>query len=55
MVLVLVTYYFGDAAGQGFIHGAAGILLFVIALLSLFIWDRLLGLFFDHKQSRRTA
>ena len=55
MVLVLVTYYFGDEAGQGFVHGAAGILVFIIALLALFIWDWLLGLFFDHKQKRKTA
>ena len=30
-VLVLVTYYFGDEAGQGFVHGFAGILLFMVA------------------------
>ena len=46
MVLVLVTYYFGDEAGQGFIHGAAGILLFIVALFSLYIWDLILGLIF---------
>lgn len=46
MVLVLVTYYLGDEAGQGFIHGLAGILLFVVALVALFIWDLILGFFF---------
>ena len=25
MALVLITYHFGDAAGQGFLHGAAGL------------------------------
>jgi exosortase B len=30
--LVLVTHHFGDAAGQGFMHGFAGIVLFVVAL-----------------------
>jgi|SRR6202142_2615178 exosortase/archaeosortase family protein len=45
-VMVLVTYYFGDEAGQGFVHGFAGILLFVIALLFLFALDWVLGLFF---------
>lgn len=39
IVLVLITYYFGDAAGQGFIHNAAGILLFVMALLFLYSLD----------------
>jgi exosortase/archaeosortase family protein len=32
MVLILVTYYFGDEAGQGFVHGFAGMVLFVVAL-----------------------
>jgi exosortase B len=43
MVLILVTYHFGDDAGQGFLHGAAGIVLFVVALLDLFALDSLLG------------
>jgi len=42
MILVLVTYYFGDAAGQGFAHGFAGMVLFVIALTILFGFDSLL-------------
>lgn len=43
MTLILVTYYFGDEAGQGFIHGAAGILLFVVALLCLIVLDSIVG------------
>ncbi|MBX9660999.1 MAG: exosortase B [Nitrospiraceae bacterium] len=41
--LVLVTYHFGDEAGQGFLHGFAGMVLFVAALLSLFLLDSLLA------------
>jgi exosortase B len=44
MVLVLVTYHFGDAAGQGFVHGFAGIVLFVAALLLLIAADGLITL-----------
>jgi len=44
IILVLVTYYFGDAAGQGFLHGFAGLLLFLIALGLLFALDSLLRL-----------
>lgn len=44
MILVLVTYHFGDAAGQGFVHGFAGMVLFVVALLLLFGLDANLGL-----------
>ncbi len=43
LVLVLVTYYLGDEAGQGFLHGTAGILLLVIALMCLFGLDEVLG------------
>jgi exosortase B len=32
MILVLVTYHFGDEAGQGFVHGFAGMVLFIVAL-----------------------
>lgn len=44
LVLVLVTYYFGDEAGQGFLHGFASIALFIFALSSLLVLDALLGL-----------
>ena len=33
MALVFVTYHFGDDAGQGFLHGAAGIVLMLVALV----------------------
>ena len=36
LVLVLVTYYLGDAAAQGFLHDFAGLLMFAIALLAVF-------------------
>ncbi len=36
MFLVLVTYHFGDAAGQGFLHGFSGMVLFIIALILIF-------------------
>lgn len=46
MILVLVTYYFGDAAGQGFVHGFAGMVLFMIALMMMLAVDKLLNVFF---------
>lgn len=33
MVLTLITYHFGDEAGQGFLHGFSGMVLFLSALL----------------------
>jgi exosortase len=41
-VLVLVTYHFGDEAGQGFLHGAAGMVLMIAALLFFFLVDAVL-------------
>jgi len=43
LILVLVTFHFGDAAGQGFVHGFAGMVLFVVALALMMAVDRLLG------------
>jgi exosortase B len=43
IVLVLVTYHLGDAAGRGFLHGFAGLLLFVVALLMIMPLDRAIG------------
>lgn len=39
VVLILVTYHLGDEAGQGFLHGAAGIVLMLVALVFLFALD----------------
>lgn len=43
IILILVTYHFGDEAGQGFLHGAAGILLLLVSLSTLFLLDSILG------------
>jgi exosortase len=42
IVLVLVTYYMGDEAGQGFLHGAAGMVLMLVALVFFFCLDMVL-------------
>lgn len=33
LFLALITYHFGDEVGQGYLHGFAGLVLFVIALM----------------------
>lgn len=45
VILILVTYHFGDAAGQGFVHGFAGMVLFLVALTLILVVDSLLGRF----------
>ena len=42
ITLTLITYYFGDAAGQGFMHGFAGMVLFLSALILIISIDTLL-------------
>jgi len=39
MVLALITYHFGDEAGQGFLHGFAGLVLFMTALMFIIATD----------------
>jgi exosortase B len=41
--LVLITYYFGDEVGQGFVHEFASIFLFVIATMLMMAVDAFLG------------
>lgn len=47
--LVLITYYFGDEVGQGFVHDFAGILLFMVATALTIGVDSLLGIFLPEK------
>lgn len=42
LVLVLVTYHLGDEAGQGFVHSAAGVLLFMVATALMMLTDKAL-------------
>jgi exosortase B len=42
MTLTLITYHFGDEAGQGFLHGFAGMVLFLSALILILGIDALL-------------
>lgn len=52
IVLTLITFYFGDEAGQGFLHGFAGMVLFMTALLLIIGTDSLLriGVKKDHER-----
>jgi exosortase B len=55
MVLVVVTYHFGDAVGQGFVHNFAGIVLFAVALALMGGVDALLGMLLpDERRAGRS-
>ncbi|MCC6544220.1 MAG: exosortase [Nitrospirae bacterium] len=43
LLLALITYHFGEAAGQGFFHNFSGILVFVMSLIGLFLLDLLIN------------
>jgi exosortase B len=52
IVLTLITYHFGDEAGQGFLHGFAGMVLFLSALLLIIGVDTLLQLTVKFRRSK---
>lgn len=51
--LVLITYYFGDAAAQGFLHKFAGMVTFTSALLFIFAVDAALTPVRDWLETKR--
>ena len=63
MILILITYYLGESAAQGFLHDFAGLTMFAVALLTVFVIDsmftRLLHLrterLRDERRTRRTG
>lgn len=54
IVLTLITYHYGDAAGQGFLHGFAGMVLFISALILILGVDAALQ-YFVRAQPVRTS
>jgi exosortase/archaeosortase family protein len=55
MVLTLITYHYGDEAGQGFLHGFAGMVLFLTALLLIIGVDSLLQLSVKLRRDRSSV
>jgi exosortase len=41
LILILLTYYGGEAVAQGFLHDLAGVTIFVLALLLIFLIDKI--------------
>ncbi|MEO5881982.1 MAG: exosortase B [Caldimonas sp.] len=55
IALILITYHFGDEAGQGFLHGAAGMVLMLVALVGFFALDALLAGLLGGRAARRAG
>ena len=53
IVLILITYHLGDEAGQGFLHGAAGIVLLLVALTIFIALDAALAWLIQPATGRR--
>jgi exosortase B len=54
ITLTLITYYLGDEIGQGFVHGFAGMLLFIVALTIIMSVDSLIQYFVQRQQKSST-
>ncbi len=54
ITLILLTYFFGDAVGQGFLHVSAGLFLFALSLVLMFLIDSIASRFF-HAPARAEA
>lgn len=52
LTLIFITYHFGDAAAQGFMHATTGLVLFALAVLMIFGIDRLLIRFSGRRAPR---
>lgn len=55
IILILLTYYYGEAAAQGFMHNFAGITMFMIAVLTIFAIDSVLEPIWRRFTNRRAA
>lgn len=53
--LTLITYYLGDEAGQGFLHGFAGMVLFMAALTLIIASDSILRAIIGFLNKKNTA
>lgn len=54
LILILITYYLGEAAAQGFLHDFAGLTMFAVALFTVFVIDSLFTRMF-HLRTERLA
>ena len=50
ITLILITFGFGDAVGQGFLHFLAGIFVFIVALILVFLADNMLAPVFNRRR-----
>ncbi|MGB7418421.1 MAG: exosortase V [Erythrobacter sp.] len=54
LTLILLTYHAGEAAAQGFLHDFAGIFMFAIAMVTIFLIDLALKPIYDRVTGQRS-
>ncbi len=54
IILVLLTYFIGDEAAQGYLHNTAGMLTFITALLTIMLIDSVLQRFLVKRSERHS-
>ena len=52
LILILITYYLGESAAQGFLHDFAGLTMFAVALLTVFVIDSIFTRMLHLKSAR---
>lgn len=55
LILILITYYLGESAAQGFLHDFAGLTMFAVALLTVFVIDSIFTRMLHLKSARDAA
>ncbi len=55
LILILLTYHYGESAAQGFLHNFAGITMFMIAVLTIFAIDSVLEPIWRRFNNRESA
>jgi exosortase len=52
IILILISYYLGESAAQGFLHDFAGLTMFAVALVTVFLIDSLFTRLFNLRTER---
>lgn len=53
LILILLTYYGGEAVAQGFLHDLAGVTIFLLALMLIFLIDKIIEKMGVRRELRR--
>lgn len=55
LILILITYHLGESAAQGFLHDFAGLTMFAVALLTVFVIDSIFTRLVNAQRRSATA